>query len=62
MRTVKLDKRFESLLITMNVPQSRKKGTTINAMWFLRSGGIANRSHKHFHEACDVAMKLANSH
>jgi hypothetical protein len=62
MKTVKFDKRFELLIATMNVPQQRKKGTAINAMWFLRSGGIANRNHRHFYEVCDVAMKLANNH
>jgi len=62
MKMIKLDRRFESLIATMNVPQIRKKGTAINALWFLRDGAIANRAHKNFHEACDVAMKLANTH
>ena len=62
MKLLKLDRRFETLIETMNVPQIRKKGTAINALWFLRDGAMANRTHKNFHEACEIAVKLANTH
>lgn len=62
MKLLKLERRFESLIATMNVPQTRKKGTAINALWFLRDGAIANRAHKNVHEACELAVKLANAH
>ncbi|MCF6255027.1 MAG: hypothetical protein L3J98_09820 [Gammaproteobacteria bacterium] len=62
MKVMKLERRFESLIATMNVPQTRKKGTAINALWFLRDGAIANRTHKNVHEASEIAVKLANAH
>ena len=54
-----LSKQFERLVSEMDVPANRQKGTPENILWFLRSGGIANRHHRDYVTACTVAMKLA---
>lgn len=53
---------FEKLVKTMDVPDTRKRGTRENALWYLRNGGICNLSHKNFEQVKQLAMKIANSH
>lgn len=51
--------RYEKLIQSMNVPESRKKATSENARWFLRHGGICNLQHKHFHDVLYIAQRLS---
>jgi len=53
---------FERLVSTMDVPESRRRGTRENALWYLRNGGIRNISHQHFEQVKQLAMKIANCH
>jgi len=49
---------FENLISGMNLPESRKKYTHENVLYFLRKGAILNTLHKNHYAALVVARKL----
>lgn len=54
----KLQKRFEYLVSSMNLPETRKHYTHENVLYFLRNGSIVNTLHKNFNAAMQVARDL----
>ena len=53
-----LQKRFENLIFSMDLPDSRKTYSNENVLYFLRNGAIVNTLHKNFNAAVKTARDL----
>lgn len=50
---------YEKHIQKLDVPEERKKGTPLNARWFIRNGYVLNRTNPAADYVLDAARKIA---